>query len=312
VSPVRNGFYKGHGLGNDYLVVDPAELEFRLSPAAVRRLCDRHRGVGADGVLEAARPRRADFAVRIHNPDGSRAERSGNGLRIFARWLRDTGRTRRTRLRIETEAGVVAVELRLDARGEARGASVALGRASFAAAELPCRLAGDLVDRPVSAAGRRLRFTGVSVGNPHCVVFAGSRARWTRADLLALGPALERHPIFPRRANVQLANATGPRELEILIWERGAGETAASGTSACAAAAAAVRRGLVASPVAVRAPGGELRVAVSADFEVVLDGSVAAVARGQLAPELVRELRGGRAGRAGRRSRTVAGRGGRT
>jgi diaminopimelate epimerase len=312
VSPVRNAFYKGHGLGNDYLVVDPAELDFRLSPAAVRRLCDRHRGVGADGVLEAASSRRADFAVRIHNPDGSRAERSGNGLRIFARWLRDTGRSRRTRLRIETAAGVVGVELALDASGEARGARVAIGRASFASADLPCRLRGALVDREVVAAGRRLRFTGVSVGNPHCVVFAGGRVRWTRADLLALGPALERHAIFPRRANVQLARATGPRALEILIWERGAGETAASGTSACAAAAAAVRRGLVASPVVVRAPGGALRVAVSGDFDVILDGPVAAVARGQLAPELVRELRRGQAGRRGPRSRTVARRGGRT
>jgi len=309
---VRNAFYKGHGLGNDYLVVDPAELGFRLSPAAVRLLCDRHLGVGADGVLEAARPRRADFAVRIHNPDGSRAEKSGNGLRIFARWLRDTGRTRRTRFGVETAGGLVEVELQLDTRGAARGARMAMGRASFEAADLPCRLRGALVDRRVSAAGRRLRFTGVSVGNPHCVVFAEGRAAWTRADLLALGPALERHAIFPRRANVQLARATGPRALEILVWERGAGETAASGTSACAAAAAAVRRGLVASPVVVRAPGGALRVAVSPDFEIALAGPVAEVARGRLSEELVRELRSGRAGRRRGGSRTVAGRGGRT
>jgi diaminopimelate epimerase len=130
----------------------------------------------------------------------------------------------------------------------------------------------------------------VSIGNPHCVVFKRAGDGWTRDELLALGPALERHAIFPKRSNVQLAVPTGPRALSILIWERGAGETLASGTSACAAAVAAVRLGLVRSPVNVRAPGGALDVAVDEHFDLTLDGEVSEVARGRLSPTFLRTL----------------------
>jgi diaminopimelate epimerase len=289
---MRNRFWKGHALGNDYLVVDPRELDFPLTPRRVRALCDRHRGVGGDGLLELAASRRADFGLRIWNPDGSRAEKSGNGLRIFARFLHATGRTRRMRLRVETAGGVVAIRLFPGRDGAPRRARVEIGRASFDPRRLPCRLrGGELLDREVRAAGRALRFTGVSIGNPHCVVFAPRGRRWSRADLLELGPSLERHPIFPRRCNVQLAARTGPHALAILIWERGAGETPASGTSACAAACAATRLGLVASPVVVRAPGGALHVTVSECFDVTLAGAVDEVASGALAPSFVRALR---------------------
>ena len=209
---MRNGFYKGHALGNDYLVFDPDELDFRLTPANVRRLCDRTTGVGSDGVAALAPARRADFGCRIFNPDGSEAERSGNGLRVFARWLHASRRTRAKRFRIDTRGGVVETTLHLDAHGEATRATQRLGGVRFSA-----------VDRPIAAAGRRLRFTGVSVGNPHCVVFAAGRRAWRREDLLVLGPALERHRLFPGHTNVQLARVTGPRALDILIWERGAG-----------------------------------------------------------------------------------------
>jgi diaminopimelate epimerase len=295
---VRNAFFKGHGLGNDYLVVDPDELDFRLTPRTVARLCDRTTGVGSDGVAALASTRRADFGCRIFNPDGSEAERSGNGLRVFARWLFASRRTRKRRIRIDTRGGVVETELHLDADGEPSRATQQLGRARFAPAALPCTLGGaELIDRAISAAGRRLRFTGVSVGNPHCVLFADGRRRWSREDLLALGPALERHRAFPRRINVQLARVTAPRALEILVWERGAGETAASGTSACAAAAAAVRRGLVKSPVRVRAPGGTLTVTVGEDFAITLDGPVEEVARGRLSDAFARSLAGARPAR---------------
>jgi diaminopimelate epimerase len=288
---LRNRFWKGHALGNDYLAFDPHELSFRLTPRRVRALCDRHRGVGGDGLLELMPSRRADFGLRIWNPDGSQAEKSGNGLRIFARFLHATGRTRRTRLTVETAGGVVEIKLFPGRDGSPGRARVEMGRASFDPRDLPCRLRGELVQRPIRAAGRTLRFTGVSIGNPHCVVFAPRGRRWSRADLLELGPRLERHPSFPKRCNVQLATQAGPHALEILIWERGAGETSASGSSACAAACAAIRLGLVSSPVAVRAPGGVLRVGVSDRFEVALEGAVDEVASGALAPAFVRSLR---------------------
>lgn len=288
---MRDAFYKGHGLGNDYIVVDPEDLSIRVTPRVVRALCDRHRGVGADGVLVSSAARGAHFGLRIFNPDGSEAERSGNGLRIFARYLHATGRTRRKRFTVATRGGPVEISLHLDRHGDASNVSVAMGPASFDPRDLPCTLrAAELVHRPIRAAGRSLRFTGVSVGNPHCVVFTEGRQRWRREDLLRLGPALERHRLFPRRTNVQLARVRGPRALDILVWERGAGETAASGTSACAAACAALRRGLVASPVRVRAPGGTLRVDIAEDLGVTLRGPVEEVARGRLAPGFLRSF----------------------
>ncbi|HEX5067130.1 MAG TPA: diaminopimelate epimerase, partial [Myxococcota bacterium] len=275
---------------NDYLVVDPRELDFALTKRAVRALCDRHRGVGADGVLALAPARRADFGVRIYNPDGSEAEKSGNGLRIFGRYLFASGRTRRTSFTVATRGGVVALELQLDRRGDASRARVAMGRATFRPSALPCTLRVDeLVDRPIRVGAGRLRFTGVSVGNPHCVIFR-ARGAWSARDLRSLGPALESHPWFPRRVNVQLARVRGPHALDVLVWERGAGETQASGSSACAAACAGVKRGWLRSPVRVRMPGGALDVEVSPDFDLTLAGPVEAVASGRLADAFVRHL----------------------
>jgi diaminopimelate epimerase len=288
---VKNAFYKGHGLGNDYIVVDPEELEFKLTPARVRKLCDRHEGIGSDGVLVLVPSKRARFGLRIFNPDGSGAEKSGNGLRIFARFLYATRRTRATRFDVETPGGIVQMDLDLDAHGEAHHVTVAMGSASFRPADLPCTLpVEELLDESLRVGSRAIRFTGVSVGNPHCVVFRAADRPWSDRDLHTLGPALETHRVFPRFTNVQLAVPTGPRELTILIWERGAGVTQASGSSASAAAAAAVRLGLVRSPVTVKMPGGALRVGIGEGFEVTLDGPVAEVARGQLAPEFVRSL----------------------
>jgi diaminopimelate epimerase len=288
---LRNAYFKGHGLGNDYIAVDPADLDFQLSERNVRALCDRHRGIGADGVLALAASERAHFGLRIYNPDGSEAEKSGNGLRIFANYLFATRRTRRRTFRIETPGGIVAVSLRESDEGDVDRVKVVIGHASFRPQLLPCTLeVPELVEQPVRAADRDLRFSGVSVGNPHCVVFPNAGDEWTREDLLELGPALEEHEVFPQRANVQLAAVTGPRTLSILIWERGAGETLASGTSACAAAAAGVRLGLVESPVAVHAPGGGLEVAIDANFDLTLDGEVAEVARGRLSPAFLRTL----------------------
>ena len=289
---MRNGFFKGHGLGNDYIAVDPADLDVALTPRRIRAICDRHRGVGSDGILALAPSRRADFGVRIYNPDGSEAEKSGNGLRIFARYLYATRRTRRRRFTVETKGGLVAIDLHVDGSGRASAATVEMGNATFRPSALPCSLqVEELIQQPVKAAGRSLTFTGVSVGNPHCVLFRDRGQRWTREELLTLGPALESHEIFPRRTNVQLGTPIGPRSLHILIWERGAGETLASGSSSCAAAAAAVRLGLVKAPVAVKAEGGTLHVDVDPEFGLTMRGAVDEVATGRLTPAFVESLR---------------------
>ena len=289
---MKNGFFRGHGLGNDYLVMAPKELGFKLTAKAIRAICDRHWGLGSDGILVLTPSKKADFGLRIFNPDGSEAEKSGNGLRIFARYLHATKKTRKTTFTVETIGGLVTCTLHVDRNGDAASVTVEMGRATFAPAALPCTLTVDeLINQPIEAAGQRLVFTGVSVGNPHCVVFKPAAEQWSREELLALGPALENHALFPRRTNVQLAVPTGQREIFILIWERGAGETQASGSSSCAAASAAVRLGLVQSPVTVNMPGGTLRIDVDKEFNLTMKGPVTEVARGTLSPSFVRSLR---------------------
>ena len=289
---MKNGFFRGHGLGNDYLVMDPKELSFKLTPRNIELICNRNWGVGSDGILALAPSKKADFGLRIFNPDGSEAEKSGNGLRIFARYLHATGKTKKTHFTVDTKGGLVTIDLHVDRHGDASSVTVAMGRATFEPAALPCTLdAGELIQQPIEAAGRPLLFTGVSVGNPHCVVFRKAGESWSREELLAIGPALEHHALFPKRTNVQLAVPTGPKEIFILIWERGAGETQASGSSSCAAASAAVKLGLVNSPVTVKMPGGTLNIEVAKDFSLTMKGPVAEVARGTLSPSFVRSLR---------------------
>ena len=289
---MKNGFFRGHGLGNDYLVMDPKDLTFKLTPKVIKAICDRNWGLGSDGILAFVPSKKADFGLRIFNPDGSEAEKSGNGLRIFARYLHATGKTKKKRFKVETKGGLVSIDLQIDRHGDAAAATVEMGIATFKPDALPCSLGvPELIQQPIEAAGRSLIFTGVSVGNPHCVVFKPTEESWSREELLALGPALEHHNLFPKRTNVQLAVPTGPKEIFILIWERGAGETQASGSSSCAAASAAVRLGLVKSPVTVKMPGGVLNIVVAPDFSLTMKGPVAEVARGTLSPSFIRGLK---------------------
>jgi diaminopimelate epimerase len=289
---MKNGFFRGHGLGNDYVVMDPKDLRFKLTPRNIERICNRNWGLGSDGILALAPSKHADFGLRIFNPDGSEAEKSGNGLRIFARYLHATGKTKKKHFTVETKGGLVTIQLHLDRLGDASSVTVEMGQATFKPAALPCTLGvGELIRQPIEVNGRTVTFTGVSVGNPHCVVFKPVGESWSREDLLTLGPALENHSLFPNRTNVQLAVPTGPNEIFILIWERGAGETQASGSSSCAAASAAVRLGLVKSPVTVKMPGGTLNIDVAKDYSLTMKGPVAEVARGTLSPSFIRGLK---------------------
>lgn len=284
----RNEYIKAHALGNDYLVLDPRTLSVRLTPRAIRRLCDRHRGVGSDGILTLERSRRADVGLRIFNPDGSEAEKSGNGVRIFAKCLWECGYLRRRAFTIETRGGVVAVSLDVG-RGRVRSVTADMGRATFRSREIP--VAGpdrEVVGERLTIDGETYEVTAVSVGNPHCVVFVDDPEA---VDLTRVGPALEHHPLFPRRANVQFVRVDSPRRVTIRIWERGAGETMASGSSSSAVAAACVRRGYTERRLAVHSPGGVLRVEVAPDYTVRLTGPAEEVCRGTLSPDLLAHLR---------------------
>ena len=258
---------KSHGLGNDYLAVDPAELPFAITPARVRLLCDRHLGVGSDGLLLLD----GRLGVRIFNPDGSEAEKSGNGLRIFARWLFDTGRIGARRFGIRTAAGEAPVEVHEDGQ-----VTVDMGAACFRE---------DVSELTVD--GLTLDVVALSLGNPHCVVF---RDQLDVTELRRIGPLIERHRAFPNRTNVQLAHVVDDTAVELLIWERGAGETQASGSSSCAVVAACRRRNLVGKQVTARMPGGELSVTIHEQQHLWLTGPVEEVASVSLAPDLVARL----------------------
>ncbi|MDQ3388466.1 MAG: diaminopimelate epimerase [Gemmatimonadota bacterium] len=284
-------FFKGHGLGNDYIAMDEARVLFSLTPPAVRMLCDRHTGLGSDGILLHIPSKRAAFGVRIFNPDGSEAEKSGNGLRIFAAYLWDRDLVRmREPFAVETLGGIVTLVLHTRSAEGVLDVEAEMGTALFDSASVG--LAGP--DREVAGealeleAGDRVTIHAVSLGNPHCVIFEDElepEMLRRRASQIAT------HPSFTRGTNVQFARVLGPATLETWVWERGAGETLASGSSACAVAAAAVRSGLVRErAVEVRMPGGSLSVTVREDWSVLLRGPVEGVYRGELTEGMLRRL----------------------
>jgi diaminopimelate epimerase len=279
-------FSKYQALGNDYLVLEAADAGGLPSPAFMQRLCDRHFGVGADGVLlVGAEAAPFAFSVRIFNPDGSEAEKSGNGLRILARYFWDRERVRSAEpFIVETPAGAVQCEV---APG---GGSVLvqMGTVSFRSGDIP--VSGpdrEVLRERLDLGDRVIEVSAAGIGNPHCVVIQpGASSRLAHE----LGPRLERHPSFPRRTNVQFVEVLGPHAIRIEIWERGAGYTLASGSSSCAAASVCVRLGLCESPISVQMPGGTLEIEVGADFAVAMSGPAERVLEGVLVGEFLREL----------------------
>jgi diaminopimelate epimerase len=280
-------FVKSHGLGNDYIVLDQAQLSRPLTPEAVRTICDYHFGVGSDGILLVVPGTEADFGVRIFNPDGSEAEKSGNGIRILAKFLYDHGYAPRPELTISTLGGHVRARLELDG-DRVRMITAEMGRATFVSTEIP--VAGprrEVVRETLAVDDRRLTVTCVSVGNPHCVIFTDTL---DVDEVKRLGPKIERHPSFPNRINVQFAKLLGRDRVSILIWERGAGYTLASGTSSCAVAAACVKNGLTDRTVTIESPGGALAVSIADSWGLTLTGPVSEICRGRLSEDLLRGL----------------------
>ena len=293
-APLRIGaaFFKAHGHGNDYLVFEEGDGP-ALTPALVRRICDRHRGPGGDGivVVEAGR-RGAEPHLRMFNPDGGAFERSGNGLRIAGVYLRRLGRVGDAPFSVVVGGDRVWLRVAGPDAGGLWDARADMGKVAFPAGP-PFVAAGggggggggglELPPCP-HGGGSRVEVVAVSVGNPHAVAF---RPAWTRAEVAHYGPLIGTHDAFPRGTNVQFAELPAGREVAIRIWERGVGPTTASGTSACAAAAAAVKCGFMApGPATVVMEGGAMEVEVAADWSVRLRGPVEEVCRGELAPGL--------------------------
>lgn len=275
-------FAKYHALGNDYIVMDPASAGPVPSPAQIRRICHRHFGIGSDGILWGPLPvEGADAGLRIFNPDGSEAEKSGNGLRIFSRYLFDRGLVGASPFKIQTPGGLVESTV-LDSGALVR---VDMGRVSFMSDRIP--VAGavrEVVDEPIAAGGRTFRFTAATIGNPHCVIPMPEVSEGMAREF---GPPLEVHANFPRRTNVQFMKVIDRANIRIEIWERGAGYTLASGSSSSASAAVAHRLGLVDRAVTVRMPGGNIEIEIGDDYAIRMTGPVTRIGDGELQAEML-------------------------
>jgi diaminopimelate epimerase len=278
-------FYKYHALGNDYIVIAPDEFGRELTPEIIRLICHRNYGIGSDGILYGPfDDPEGDFGLRIYNPDGSQAEKSGNGLRIFSRYLWDQGLIDSRPVSIKTAGGPVTARI----RREGKIVTVDMGQVSFDSRKIPVTgAAREVINETIEVKGQILEYCAATIGNPHCVILrpqasAGEARNW--------GPLIETDPRFPNRTNVQFIQVMDRSNIRIEIWERGAGYTLASGSSSSAAAAVAHRLGLCDQEITVHMPGGRISIEISPDFGISMTGGVTRVATGTIDPEMFEEM----------------------
>ncbi len=279
-------YFKYHALGNDYLVLDPKDLQSPLSPKMIQLICHRNFGVGSDGILLGPLPAAgAQCALRIFNPDGSEAEKSGNGLRIFSRYLWDRKLVGEKPFALQTLGG--RVQSVVMAGG--RMVRVEMGKVSFWSDEIPVTgRRREVIQEEIQAGDRSFTFCAATIGNPHCVLPLPEIS----AELAKhYGPLLEAHPFFPKRTNIQFLKVIDRKNIQIEFWERGAAYTLASGSSSSAAAAVVRRLGLCDSSITVHMPGGELAIEVADDFSILMTGPVTKVAEGVISPEIFASAR---------------------
>ena len=285
---MKNFFVKSHGLGNDYIIMDSENVSFDFSEKNIQTICNVHYGIGSDGILVLKDSNKADFGLRILNPDGSEAEKSGNGLRIFAKYLFDYGYAKSTTFSIDTLGGVVNAEVVEQEKGKARTIQVDMGKAIFEADKIPVICDSDeCLDEELQLGEKSYLINCVSVGNPHCIVL---KDELSVDEILKYGSQIETNSKFPNRINVQFAKVISPDLVEIIIWERGAGYTLASGSSSSAVAAMMVKKGLVNRKLSLKMPGGELKLEIAKDWQIRMTGEVREIASGHLSLELLQEL----------------------
>jgi diaminopimelate epimerase len=279
---MRLRFTKMQGAGNDFVVLDGIGQQVALTPAQLRRLADRHFGVGADQILVVERPETpgVDFRYRIFNADGGEVEQCGNGARCFVRFVRDKGLTTQAEIRVETLSGIIVPRLEADGR-----VTVDMGRPIFDPRRVPFDTDSDALLQSLDVDGVTVRITVLSMGNPHAVQVVDDVPS---APVATLGPQIERHPRFPQRVNAGFMQLVDRHRIRLRVFERGAGETLACGTGACAAAVAGIKRGLLESPVEVETRGGQLTIMwQGADNAVWMTGPAETVFDGEIETELL-------------------------
>jgi diaminopimelate epimerase len=266
-------FTKMQGLGNDFIVIDSRDRSYALDEETIRRICCRRKGIGADQLLLIEPSKRADFKMRVFNSDGGEVEMCGNGLRCCGRYVGAGEHPAKNRLSVETAAGIRKVRI----KGSL--VTVDMGRPVLDGEKIPTRLSGTVVDREVEVGGSRNRITCVSMGNPHCVIYVDNLSEY---PVSKVGPKIERDPLFPKRVNVEFVKVESPERISMRVWERGAGETVACGTGACAAVVAGSLSEKIGRRITVDLLGGELEIEWMKDDHVHMTGPAEEVFKGEI------------------------------
>ena len=283
-----NYFVKTHGLGNEYIVLDEEKLTFALTEKAIQRICNVNFGIGSDGILLKVKSSKAEFGLRIFNPDGSEAEKSGNGLRIFCKFLYDYGFTDKEEFSVETKGGIAWAKIIETSNKKAKLISVDMGKAIFNSKEIPTEFdTEEVIDAKLEVGDKEYKVNCVSVGNPHCVIIV---EELNIEEIKEYGKLIENHDKFPNRINVQFAKVISRNKAEILIWERGAGFTLASGSSSCGVASILRKRDLIDESVEIKMLGGTLKINIDESWNIKMLGEVRQIAEGVLNEELIEDL----------------------
>ncbi|MBW2699688.1 MAG: diaminopimelate epimerase [Deltaproteobacteria bacterium] len=276
-------FWKIHGLGNDFIVMDATQGGLLVEAGHAKQMCDRYMGIGADGVLTVLPSESGDYRMHIYNADGSQPEMCGNGIRCFVKYLVDHGMVQGSEVRVETGRGVLTCKLQLGADGKVEMVTVNMSPALFDCEEVPMEgRSGTCIEEDLEVDGLHFCLTAVSMGNPHAVLFEKADLAMARKR----GPMLANHSLFPNKTNVEFTEVKSRGEIDLVVYERGCGITKACGTGACAATAAAARIGKVDfdREIRVNLPGGSLFVQVESDFSAVwMRGPALEVFRGEFA-----------------------------
>ncbi|TWP29127.1 diaminopimelate epimerase [Apibacter muscae] len=280
-----NSFVKTQGLGNEYIVLDENNITFPLTEKAIQTICNVNFGIGSDGILVKTHSKKADIGLKIFNPDGSEAEKSGNGLRIFCKYVFDYKILCKKQFTVETKGGIVNATIQETHNNRASIVTVDMGKAIFSSPLIPTLFeCQEVQDQNIQIEDKNFQVNCVSLGNPHCVIL---KENLDVDEIKKYGPLIENYSKFPNRINVQFAKIIDRKNVEILIWERGAGFTLASGSSSCAVASVLRKKGLIDHLVTIHMLGGYLTIEISEEFNIRMTGEVKQICDGTFHEELI-------------------------
>lgn len=266
---MRIPFSKFQGIGNDFIIINNLERKISLSLKKIKQLCDRHFGIGADGIVIILPSKKANLKVKFFNPDGSEAEICGNGIRCAAKFAFEKGLCRKKKIAMETKAGLKLLELSTR-ENKVQSVQVDMGEPIFTPEKIPIRIESEeIMNETLEVGKKKIKFSALSMGNPHCCIFVKDLAE---AKVREWGPIIENHPLFPERTNVEFIQVIKLDQISVRVWERGAGETLACGTGACASLAASVKNNLSRRKTKVHLPGGDLEIDWAKNNHLYLSG----------------------------------------